>query len=252
LLHFATPASTLHFAYRSRAHGDLPLPISDRADVAGSESVRTEMAEVADAVARSWAEACSISERLFSEPSPPDDLWERAIQRTASGLLEGDDTSIDAAKLLIRNFENASRSRKRAQVRILPMSDAVGSVSIEDAVVAKLDFKKIMSHVHPKDRELLMLHFMTGRRWAEIAGVHARSHCIPQGPNARNRRGNSGVGYTEFINSDLCVFMTAPVENASQIRRTRVGRDSCGMCCRGRCHWHGSQGAGNPRRGTPF
>jgi hypothetical protein len=40
-----------------------------------------------DAVARSWAEACSISERLFREPSPPDDLWERAIQRTASALL---------------------------------------------------------------------------------------------------------------------------------------------------------------------
>jgi len=39
-----------------------------------------------DAVARSWAEACSISERLFSEPSPPDDLWERAIQRIGAKL----------------------------------------------------------------------------------------------------------------------------------------------------------------------
>jgi hypothetical protein len=77
-----------------------------------------------DAVARSWAEACSISERLFSEPYPPDDLWERAVQRTASALRECDGTSIDVAKLLIRNFENISRHRKRVQVRILPMSDS--------------------------------------------------------------------------------------------------------------------------------
>ena len=128
-----------------------------------------------DAIGRSWAEACSISERLFSEPHPPDDLWERAIQRTASGLREGDDTSIDVAKLLIRNFENTSRNRKRAQVCMLPMSDSAGSVCIEDAVVAKLDFKKIMSHVHPKDRELFILHFMTGRSWAEIAEMQGQS-----------------------------------------------------------------------------
>jgi hypothetical protein len=128
-----------------------------------------------DAVARSWAEVCSISERLFSEPSPPDDLWERAIQRTASGLLEGDDTSMDVAQILIRNFESASRNRKRAQVRILPMSDSAGSVCIEDAVVAKLDLKKVMSDLHPKDRELFMLHFMTGRSWVEIAEMTGQS-----------------------------------------------------------------------------
>lgn len=128
-----------------------------------------------DAVARSWAEACSISERLFCEPHPPDDLWERAIQRTASALREGDDSSIDVAKLLIRNFENTSRNRKRAQVCILPMSDSAGSVCIEDAVVAKLDFKKIMRDLHPKDRELLMLHFMTGRSWAEIEEMQGQS-----------------------------------------------------------------------------
>ena len=83
--------------------------------------------------------------------------------------------------------------------------------------------------------------------------VYARSHFLPQDPHGRNRRGNSsGVGYTEFINSDLCVFITTPVENASQILRTRVGRDSCGMCCRGSCDWHASQAAAyNPRRGTP-
>jgi DNA-directed RNA polymerase specialized sigma24 family protein len=138
-----------------------------------------------DAVARSWAEACSISERLFSEPSPPDDLWERAIRRTASGLREGDDTSMDVAQVLIRNFETTSRSRKRAQVRILPMSDAAGSVSIEDAVVAKLDFKKIVSHVHPKDRELLLLHFMTGRSWAEIAEMQGQSEDALQKRGAR-------------------------------------------------------------------
>ena len=128
-----------------------------------------------DAVARSWAEACSISERLFSEPSPPDDLWERAIERTASALREGDGTSIDVAKLLIRNFENASRNRKRAQVCILPMSDSAGSVCIEDEVVAKLDFTTIMSDLHPKDRELFMLHFMTGRSWGEIAKMKGQS-----------------------------------------------------------------------------
>jgi hypothetical protein len=109
------------------------------------------------------------SERLFSEPSPPDDLWERAIQRTASALRECDGTSIDVAKLLIHNFESASRNRKRAQVRILPMSDSAGSVSVEDAVVAKFDLKKAMGDLHPKDRELFMLHFMTGRSWAELA-----------------------------------------------------------------------------------
>jgi hypothetical protein len=128
-----------------------------------------------DAVARSWSEACSISERLFTEPYPPDDLWERAIQRTASALRENDDTSLDVAHLLIRNFENASRNRRRGQVRILPMSDAAGSVSVEDAVVAKLDFKKIMSDLHPKDREIFMLHFMTGRSWAEIAEMKGQS-----------------------------------------------------------------------------
>jgi hypothetical protein len=128
-----------------------------------------------DAIGRSWAEACSISERLFTEPYPPNDLWERAVQRTASALREGDGTSIDAAQLLIRNFEAASRNRKRGQVRILPMSDAAGSVSVEDAVVAKLDFKKLMNDLHPKDRELFMLHFMTGRSWVEIAEMTGES-----------------------------------------------------------------------------
>ena len=138
-----------------------------------------------DAIGRSWAEACSISERLFCEPHPPDDLWERAIQRTASAMREGDDTSIDVAKLLIRNFENISRNRKRAQVCILPMSDSAGSVCIEDAVVAKLDFKKMMSHVHPKERELLMLHFMAGRSWAEIAEMQGQSEDALQKRGAR-------------------------------------------------------------------
>ena len=35
--------------FRDTNHGDLPLSISDRTDLAGSESVRTEMAEAADA-----------------------------------------------------------------------------------------------------------------------------------------------------------------------------------------------------------
>ena len=55
------------------------------------------------------------------------------------------------------------------------MSDSAGSVSVEDAVVAKLDFKKIMSDLHPKDREIFMLHFMTGRSWAEIAEMKGKS-----------------------------------------------------------------------------
>ena len=103
-----------------------------------------------DAVARSWAEACSISERLLTEPYPPDDLWERAVQRTASALREGDGTSLDVAKLLIRNFENAARNRKRRQVRVLPMSDSAGSVSVEDAVVAKTRFQENHERFTPK------------------------------------------------------------------------------------------------------
>jgi DNA-directed RNA polymerase specialized sigma24 family protein len=87
---------------------------------------------------------------------------------------------MDVSKLLIRNFEAASRNRKRGQVRILPISDSAGSVSVQDAVVAKLDLKKVMSDLHPKDRELLLLHFMTGRSWAEIAemqGDRAKMLC---------------------------------------------------------------------------
>ena len=173
--------------FRATNHGDLPLPYpTEPKSLVLNQFEQTWLRlRLQDAVARSWAEACSISERLFSEPYPPDDLWERAIQRTASGLREGDDTSMDVAQLLTRNFENASRSRKRAKVRILPMSDSAGAVSIEDAVVDKLDFKKIMSHVHPKDRELLMLHFMTGRSWAEIAKMQGQSEDALQKRGAR-------------------------------------------------------------------
>jgi RNA polymerase sigma factor (sigma-70 family) len=65
------------------------------------------------------------------------------------------------------------------------MSDSAGSACIEDAVVAKLDLKKIMSHVHPKDRELLMLHFMAGRSWAEIAEMQGQSERALQKRAAR-------------------------------------------------------------------
>ncbi|HTF61974.1 MAG TPA: sigma factor-like helix-turn-helix DNA-binding protein [Edaphobacter sp.] len=152
-----------------------PYPTEPTSQVLNQFEQKWLKLRMQDAIGRSWAEACSISERLFSEPYPPNDLWERAIQRTASALREDDGTSMDVAKLLIRNFENASRNRKRGQVRILPMSEAAGSVSIEDAVVAKLDFKKLMSDLHPKDRELFMLHFMTGRSWAEIAEMKGQS-----------------------------------------------------------------------------
>jgi hypothetical protein len=157
--------------FRATNHGDLPspYPTEPKSLVLNQFEHKWLRLRMQDAVARSWAEACSISEWLFSERYPPDDLWERAVQRTASALREGDGTSIDVAKLLIRNFENASRNRKRAQVRILPMSDSAGSVSVEDAVVAKLDFKKVMSDLHPKDQELFMLHFMTA-----VAGLRSQ------------------------------------------------------------------------------
>jgi DNA-directed RNA polymerase specialized sigma24 family protein len=32
-----------------------------------------------------------------------------------------------------------------------------------------------MSDLHPKDREIFMLHFMTGRSWAEIAEMKGQS-----------------------------------------------------------------------------
>lgn len=138
-----------------------------------------------DVVALSWPEACAISQRLFRDPHPPEDLWERSIQRTASALVVGDGTSINVQGLLLYNFENASRSRKRGQRRMLPMSDSAGSVVIEDAVVAKLDLKKVMSHIHPKDRELLMLHFMAGRSWAEIAEMQGQTEHALQKRGAR-------------------------------------------------------------------
>jgi hypothetical protein len=171
--------------FRATNHGELPSPYPTEPKSLVLNQFEQKWLRMQDTVAQSWAEACLISEWLLSEPYPPDDLWERAIQRTASALREGDSTSMDVAKLLIRNFENASRNRKRAQVRILPMSDSAGSVSVEDAVVAKLDFKKVMSDLHPKDRELFMLHFMTGRSWAEIAEMQGQSKLALQKRGAR-------------------------------------------------------------------
>jgi hypothetical protein len=108
--------------FRDTNHGDFPSPYPTEPKWLVLNQLEQQWLKLRmqDAITRAWAEACSISERVFCEPYPPDDLWERAIQRTASGLLEGDDKSIDVAKLLIRNFESASRNRKRAQVRILP------------------------------------------------------------------------------------------------------------------------------------
>ncbi len=131
--------------------------------------------QMQEAAAQSWEAACSISQRLLREPYPPEDLWERAIQRTASVLLEGQQKSIDAAQLLLRHFEVVSRNRKRAQNATIPMSDSAGSFCIEDAVVAQLDLKKIMSSLDPKDRELLLLRFMAGRSWVEIAEMKGQS-----------------------------------------------------------------------------
>ena len=131
--------------------------------------------QIQDAVARSWPEACAISQRLLHEPRPPDDLWERAIQRTASVLRERHPAPMDAAPLLIQNFKLVARKRKIAQRRMLPISEAAGAICLEDAVVAQLDVKKIMRSLDPKDRELLMLRFMGGRSWVEIAAMEGQS-----------------------------------------------------------------------------
>ena len=48
----------------------------------------------------------------------------------------------------------------------------------------------------------------------------------------------------DFVDSVSWRVLFASAENA-RIRRTRVGRDSCGMYCRGSCDWHASQPAGN-------
>ena len=131
--------------------------------------------QIQDAVARSWPEACSVSQRLLHEARPPDDLWERAIQRTASVLLESSPAPLDASSLLIRNFLRVARKRKAAQSRMLPISEVATAISIEDAVVAQLDFKKIMRSLDPEDREILILRFMAGRSWVEIAAIKGMS-----------------------------------------------------------------------------
>jgi RNA polymerase sigma factor (sigma-70 family) len=131
--------------------------------------------QIQDAVAQGWPEACSISQRLLHEPRPPDDLWERAIQRTASALRKRHPAPVDAPSLLIQNFKLAARKRKMAQSRTLPISEAAGSICIENAVVAQLDLKKIMRSLDPKDRELLTLRFMAGRSWVEIAAMTGQS-----------------------------------------------------------------------------
>jgi hypothetical protein len=131
--------------------------------------------QIQDAVARSWPEACSISQRLLHEPRPPDELWERAIQRTASVLRKSHPAPTDAPSLLIHNFALVASKRKVARSRILPISEAAGSIHIEDAVVAQLDLKKILRSLDPQDRELLILRFMAGRSWVEIAVMKRQS-----------------------------------------------------------------------------
>jgi DNA-directed RNA polymerase specialized sigma24 family protein len=82
---------------------------------------------------------------------------------------------VDAPSLLIQHFKLAARKRKLTQSRMLPISETAGSICIEDAVVAQLDVKKIMRSLDPKDRELLMLRFMGGRSWVEIAAIEGQS-----------------------------------------------------------------------------
>jgi hypothetical protein len=131
--------------------------------------------QIEDAVARNWDEVCSISQRLLHESHPPNDLWDRAVRRTASVLLEKYPVPTDAPLLLVHNFATAARRRKVAQSRMLPMFDAAASLCIEDAVVAQLDLKKIMCNLDPEDRELIMLRFIGGRSWVELAAMKGQS-----------------------------------------------------------------------------
>jgi DNA-directed RNA polymerase specialized sigma24 family protein len=152
-----------------------PFPADPLLLTLNQEERQRLQSQIQDAVARSWPEACSISQRMLREPRPPDDLWERALQRTASVLLERPRTPMDASSLLTRNFLQVARKRKTAQGRMLPISEAAAAISIEDAVVAQIDFKKIMRNLDPEDREILLLRFMAGRSWVEIAAMKGQS-----------------------------------------------------------------------------
>jgi RNA polymerase sigma factor (sigma-70 family) len=152
-----------------------PFPADPLLLTLNQEERQRLQSQIQDAVARSWPEACSISQRMLREARPPDDLWERAIQRTASVLLEGPVTPKDASALLIRNFLQVARKRKTAQSRMLPISEAAAAISMEDAVVAQIDLKKFMSNLDPEDREILMLRFIAGRSWVEIAAMKGQS-----------------------------------------------------------------------------
>jgi hypothetical protein len=50
-----------------------PFPTEPKSLVLNQFGQKWLKLRMQDAVARSWAEARSISEQLFSEPSPPDD-----------------------------------------------------------------------------------------------------------------------------------------------------------------------------------
>jgi hypothetical protein len=63
-----------------------PYPTSPTLLTLNQQEQQWLQSQIQDAVARSWPEACSISQRMLRETCPPDDLWERAIQRTASVL----------------------------------------------------------------------------------------------------------------------------------------------------------------------
>jgi hypothetical protein len=62
--------------FRDTNYGDLPspYPTEQKSLVLNQFEQKWLKLRMQDAVARSWAEACSLSERLFSEPYPPDDL----------------------------------------------------------------------------------------------------------------------------------------------------------------------------------
>jgi hypothetical protein len=72
---------------------------------------------------------------------------------------------------------------------MLPISEAAGSICIEDAVVAQLDFRKIMASLDSEDRELLTLRFMARRSWVEIAAMRDRAR-MHYGSSARGQWSN--------------------------------------------------------------
>lgn len=131
---------------------------------------------VEQAAGAAWARACTLSERFFRDPEPPADLWEEAMRRTGTVLLEGSAPSIGDPELLLRNYGLLARKRAAARARHVPLDrDFPSPDSVENAVAARLDFSKIMESLDPEDRDLLMQRYIYDRSWVEIAAQKGQS-----------------------------------------------------------------------------